>query len=418
MAEKSTPVRCVNIDWLEVHCREPLMQPHDANYYRACGYYVHEREYGTRVYREMFTIEGHDGKPFIEIRRNPASQGLNGIHDINECHIRLVNRCCYFDNAAILFEQFLGQHSYTDIRISRIDLCLDFVRFDYGDEPAAFVRRYFKRKYSKINQGRIHAHGNDTWSGQDWNSLSWGAKSSCVNTKLYNKTLELYDPKFDTFAKPYIRHAWLECGLIDNWERVTMNGELVNVWRLEFSITSAVKNWVTIELDGHAKKYQSLHNRLDCYYDRPKLLMMFASLVNHYFRFKYYEEGVRKDRCSDKLLFNFGGIQHFYKVGRDSYAPADNTKQFKKWSRLLTMLSDYQLTAPDMDVKKACETLKNALKEDNLRTAAINPWSRKELAELRTLLCVRLNKPELTYDEALNLAKCYLGITDRTIKLD
>ena len=418
MAEKPTPIRCVNLDWLEVHVREPIGRPHNADYYRNCGYSVKEREYGTRVYREMFVIDGKDGKPLLEIRRNPASQGLNGIHDLNESHIRLHNRTCYFDNAAAFLIQFLEVHGYYDVRISRVDICLDFATFDYGDDPAAFVRRYLQHRYAKINQGRIHAHGEDTWSGQSWNSLSWGSKSSCVTTKLYNKTMELYDPKFNSFAKPYIRTAWQQCGIIDNWETVTKNGELVNVWRLEFSLTSAVKKWVTILIDGKEKNKQSLLNTLDVYDGRPRILMMFASLAQHYFRFKYYEEGVRKDRCKDKRLFDFSVMQTFYKVGRNDYAPADNTKEFKKWGRLMDMIQRYQLYTPDMDAKQACETIKNALKEDNLRTAAINPWSRIELQEIRALLTVRLNQPELTYEQAMDIVRDYLNIKDRTYKFE
>lgn len=415
MAESHTQPRCINLDWLEVHTREPLLKPHDAHYFRSCGYNVREREYGTRVYKEMFVIEGKDGLPLFEVRRNPASSGLNGIHQPNECHIRLVNRACYFDNAAECLDNFLNYHEYYDVRISRVDICLDFAYFDYGDDPADFVRRYFKRKYSKINQGRIHAHGNDTWSGQDWNSLSWGAKSSCVSTKLYNKTLELYDPKFDVFAKPYIRTAWLQCGLVDNWERCTKDGNLVNVWRVEFSLTSAVKKWVPIILNGKEKNFQSLRNTLDVYYTRPRILMMFASLAQHYFHFKYFEEGVRKDRCKDKKLFDFSGTQMFYKVGRDDHAPADNMKEVKKWSRLLTLLEQYQVQAFETDVKKACSVLLDALKEDNLRGAAVHMWSRQELAEIRSLINVRLDHPEFTYEEALDMVKKYLNINDKTM---
>ena len=57
--EKScTPKRCVNLDWLEVHAREPIGQPHNADYFREYGCEVQEREYGTRVYKEMFVILG------------------------------------------------------------------------------------------------------------------------------------------------------------------------------------------------------------------------------------------------------------------------------------------------------------------------------------------------------------------------
>lgn len=295
-ARRSSLPRCVNLDWLEVHCREPELYPHDIAYFRLKGYVTHDRGYGTRIYREMFTIEGSDGENMLEIRRNPASQGLMGIHDANECHIRLCNRTCYFDNAAELLESFLMEHGYYDIRISRVDVCLDFTEFDELDNPQTFVKRYLRHRYAKINQGNISSHGADTWHGQIWNSLSWGSKNSPITTKMYNKTLELYDQKLDRFRKPYIREAWRICGLIDDVQRVTKDGKLVDIWRVEFSIKSAKANWVPIEIDGVNKNYQSLQNRLSTYFGRDRILIIFASLARHYFHFKKFKPDVRKDK--------------------------------------------------------------------------------------------------------------------------
>lgn len=407
--------RCVNLDWLEVHAREPIGQPRNAEYYRAKGIWVHEREYGTRVYREMFVLDGTDGQPLLEIRRNPASQGLNGIHDPEECHIRLVNRTCYFDNAADLFQRFLIDNGYTDIRISRVDICLDFVMFDKGDDPQAFVRRYFRHKYAKINQGRISGHGDDTWTGQEWNSLSWGAKTSPVTTKMYNKTMELYDAKTDSFAKPYIRQAWCICDLIDDWQRVTKDGERVQVWRVEFSVKSAVKNWVPIELNGNEKEKQSLRNTLDCYSDRAKMLVIFASLANHYFRFKKYKAGKRKDRCPDKVLFDFSGEQTTYKVGRPDYAAGNTTHYRDQYSRLIAKLRAYQETHSMPEIYKACETLIHSMTEDDLRNDLANPWSREELEAMRMILHFRTQNPEMSVNVVMREVKALLKITDRTI---
>ena len=58
MENSHTQKRCVNLDWLEIHAREPVGQPHNADYFRNQGCEVQEREYGTRVYREMFVIYG------------------------------------------------------------------------------------------------------------------------------------------------------------------------------------------------------------------------------------------------------------------------------------------------------------------------------------------------------------------------
>lgn len=407
--------RCINIDWLELHAYEPVMGTLNAAYFRRKGYHVEEREYGTRVYREMFTLLDSHGFGMIEIRRNPYSQGLTGIHQFNECHIRLTNRTCYWDNAAEMLNKFVSKHQYYNVRISRIDLCYDFSVFDKGDDPAAFVRRYLKHKYAKINQGRIHAHGADTWSGQEWNSLAWGAKTSPVYTKMYNKTMELYNAKFNVYEKPYIRHAWFLCGLIDDIDRCTLKGEEVQVWRVEFSLTSAVKNWVAIELNGETKHYQSLRNDLDVYNSREKILLMFASLSRHYFRFKYYEEGKRKDRCKDKILFDFKEVEETYKVGRPDYTLSNGNPLFSKWQRLLTLLEPFRPNLSSADERQAFDIVVSAIKDEIMRSNLVNPYSRKDLEILKQLLCVRINHPEYSWQFAFNEVKKLLNLNDNTL---
>lgn len=383
--KSSTKKRCVNLDWLEVHVREPIDQPHTADYFRNCGYEVQEREYGTRVYKEMFVISGSDGLPAIEVRRNPASQGLNGIHDYNESHIRVVNRMCYFDDCAKKFENWLKSHHYTDVRISRVDVCLDFVTFDFGDEPAKFVRRYLKHKYAKYNGGDINLHGKDGWEGMDINSLKWGSPVSIVSTKMYNKTMELKDPKSGLFKKPYIRQSWMLCGFIDDMQHVTLQGKDVDVWRVEFSIKSAQRGWAPIELDGKVRKKYSLKNTLSMYDGREKLLTIFASLSRHYFRFKKYKKGTRKDRCKDKKLFDFTGVQQTYKLTPENAICGEGNKELTRFNRLLQLLQAYDMSKFGGKEKEACEILINALKDDNVFADLAKPWSQEDRALIRAI---------------------------------
>lgn len=405
--------RCVNLDWLEVHVYEPIGEPHDADYFRSRGFVVHERPYGTRVYRQMFTLDGQDGNPLLEVRRDPASQGLQGIHSAEESHIRLVNRSCYFDNAANIMEEFLQRYGYTNVRISRVDVCLDFTQFDEGDRPDAFVRRYFKHVYSKINQGNISSHGTDAWEGQNWNSLSWGAKTSDIGTKLYNKTLELYDAKTDSYKKPYIREAWLRCGLIDDLHRCTLGGTKVDVWRVEFSIRSSVKNWFVIEVNGKAKNWQSIRNTLEVYNSRPKMLAIFASLSQHYFHFKYYEKGQRKDRCRDKILFRWEPAQLCYKIGRDSTCLGDGKSYKANWDRLIARLRLIQESGCGKSICDACEVIIAFLERENLRGELANPYSHNELLALQQALAQHIVEPSADVAILLRSIKEMLSLSDR-----
>jgi hypothetical protein len=62
----------VNLDWLECYCLESVENyPHDARYFQSLGYHVVQRDYGTPIYAEMFTIYDRDDHPLIEVRRDP-----------------------------------------------------------------------------------------------------------------------------------------------------------------------------------------------------------------------------------------------------------------------------------------------------------------------------------------------------------
>lgn len=394
--------RCVNLDWLEVSVLEPITQPHDPDYFRSCGFFVNEREYGTRVWRSMFTLEGKDGYPFIEVRREPQSE----IIAPNVAHLRFVNRVCYFKGAAAIMQQFIEEHHYEFHHIARVDICYDFEKFDYGDDPKDFMQRFMMGKYSKINQANIHAHGSDEWAGRVWNSVSWGSPTSDIGTKFYNKTLELYDPTTKTYGKPYIRQAWQACGLVDNattLEKCAADGTtyIPNIWRVEFSIRSSVRKWFTIRLNGKEKDIQSIRNTLDMYDSDEKLLAMFAALSQHYFHFKhlikrysFYKEGhtsgdpVRKDRCPDKLLFNWKCTQLTIKPEKENVA--GNEKPDRSLVRLLALLKQYRDTTHDVKIRNTCDVLITHLSDKMVRLDQTNHYNRWDVLALQTTLSSKL----------------------------
>lgn len=412
--------RCVNLDWLEVHCLEPYGDPHDAEYFRRVGLTVMERDYGTRVYKEMFTVNDAQGNPFVEVRRAPYSTGYAGIHDEHECHLRLVNAACYQDNAADLMQQFIDTYHYDFNRITRVDICLDFERFDEGDDPAVFLSRYLRQVYSKINQGNITAHGADRWNGQVWNSVSWGSPASAIGTKFYNKTMELYDPATGTYRKPHIRYAWLKCGLIDDFHKVLKRKDdgwyTPQIWRVEFSIRSSVKKWFAIELNGEAKHYQSIRNTLDMYDCRDKLLTLFASLQQHYFHFKHYDKELRKDRCPDKVLFRWSGLQVTYKVGRDDTLSilGEGAKQSRPYDTLLKKLRLYQQEKPQKDIVEACQVIIRAIEGDYLRSDLRNPFSYHELLALQRALSMKASGDDTDVVVLMQEVKNLLKLNDKT----
>ena len=405
--------RCINLDWLEVYCLESSIgYPHDAEYFRRAGWHVREREYGTPTYKEMFTLFSYDNdEPLIEVRRAPkAPRGYNtgGIMDPNSCHIRLCNRTCYMEDAAGLLQRFLEENFFEYSRISRVDIALDFERFDSGDDPQKFLQRYIKGQYAKINQARISMHGADRWDGRTWNSVKWGNENSMVSTKMYCKTLEL----LQISDKPYIRQAWYEAGLIDNWFDMTKRMEdgtvyKPEIWRIEFSIKSSTRNWFVVEDPYSTKrKLKSIRHTLEQYRTRRQMLDVFFSLADHYFHFKKFAEGVRKDRCEDKVLFDKKIPSVFYKVTH----VATHEKQDKTLQRLLRMLRDYQSTIYDEEKRQACRMVIADI-EYRVRAHDLpNDTPIEELTLLRQLVAKRVMGSPNTLSQDINIIKAMLDI--------
>lgn len=393
--ERQEKGRCINLDWLEVYCIEEAGRaPVDADYYIRNGYEVRKRDYGTRQYKEMFTVLDQYGEPFLEVRRDPVSANSGavdiGIFDPLSCHIKLCNRYCYHPQAIDVFAEFLHLHGYAIQHIFRIDLCLDFVRFDRGDDPHKFMLRYLEGKFSKINQGNISSHGKDTWNGRVWNSLSWGAPSSMVSTKFYCKSLELIEAK----DKPYIRYAWFAAGLIDDYqtlEKVMPDGskQVQIIYRVEFSIRSKARHWLVIEdNNGRKEKKIAKPHDLACYRTKMQQLEAFAMLAHHYFHFKYFQKDQRKDRCPDKVLFEFNLQHQPYVLDRlMSSAPKDAAE-----CALLKKLRLYRITTTDDEARKACDVLIAQLEHSSLRRTMPDYYDKTEAQLLQALISERMKQ--------------------------
>ena len=405
-----THVRCLNIDWLEVYVLEDVTRfPFDANYFASKGYVVHVREYGTRVYKEMFTIDDERGNAWLEVRRNPASEKSRngGLFPPNACHIRLSNYACYRDDAIIALRDFLALHHYEFVKIYRIDLALDFELFDLGDDPAKFIERFMSGKYSKMNQTNISAHGQDNWNGRLWNSLSWGKPSSMISTKMYCKSLELEQ----AHDKPYIRWAWYLHGMIDdpiNGTKHDANGDVYKpaIWRVEFSIKSSAKKWFLIERSDQRHGKIPMPYTLDTFGTAERRLLVFGSIAQHYFHFKYFEPDQRKDRCKDKVLFKFHLNDYFVKIERVTKSDRPDNKL----ERIKQMLLGLRMLAYENEVTSAIDTLLAYIDQLILNEMVDTTQDTPEIRALQMLLGERIrgNKTEpigKRYRELVDLFK-------------
>jgi len=285
-----------NIDWLNVYCFERGVK--GAAFFRLnTDYIVEPRDYGTRVFMEMFTLKDERGRALIEIRRNPMS---SGVLPRDACHIRLSNYMCYGRRPIDFLRDFLIRFDYTFKSIQKIDLCCDFNFFDNGLAPNIFVEHYISGVFRKLYQSRIAAHGVNSGDGDlTFHSFSWGSKSSDIFTRFYCKSLEL------DANKPYIWQMWRDNGI-----DVTHP-----VWRVEFSMSRGVQKLT----DGE----HAVQQTLTTYDTQSKIAAVFLGLASHYFRFKDSRTASRIYNAKDVRLFpNVSALSVERNIPDDTDMPA------------------------------------------------------------------------------------------------
>lgn len=303
---KETRKRLVGIDWLELYVSESTTIEYTPDAFRARGWCLNERDYGTKTMEQMFTLLDNYGKPFVEIRRSPRGLDCGAkktIYQTGDAYVKLSNLYCYDADPVGLLMDFCKREKLLIKKIYRIDIFCDFEIFDSGDIPSRVMRRIVNHTYSKVNQAQRRTSGTDTWTECTDNWVSWGRSGSMVNTKMYDKTKELRDTGMH---KPYIAQMWKDAGYIDDVAHLTKEGTPVQMWRIEFSIKGNARGWIYIDKndteDGEA---HGLEHNLLTYSSHQGVLNAFANLVPYYFHFKIYEEGKRKSLCRDKTLFIF-----------------------------------------------------------------------------------------------------------------
>lgn len=354
--------KCFNLDWLEVFCVEDGIK--NASYYKQLGWNVSEREYGTPLYREMFTLCNQNGKPFLEIRRNPYSLKCNGgIFENGSCHIRLANRTLYTWNPIGQLQDFLVKYGYQMKGITRIDICCDLLVYDNGMNPGEFISNYMSGAILKNRNSRVNAHGTEQADGRNWNSIKWGSEKSPLSTKIYNKTLELQQAS----DKLYIKDCWVRNGLCDlqkvvyeykdkktgivekrtkmavvrpgtktEEERTIEECDLIQIWRTEFSIKSEARHWITID------KQHTLDISLTKFQSPERCMLMFILLSKwcmNFVKAEYNENGqqIRKDRCTQIELFSQRNIEKTFKPHRITENEDPTRTEKIIYNRLLRM---------------------------------------------------------------------------------
>lgn len=279
-------MKCINVDWLQLF---GILDNEEAviSLLEKAGFFVKDNERGTRHFEKWVTVYTPNKKHQVaQICYKPFSvkgQGEKGIFHPGSCTVQLCNKYCYAPDPIGIIGKICEIIKFKFRSISRLDLCLDFHKFDNGMKPATLIRGFFTGKYWKMGYRKALSVGvqNQLY---DPETLSFKGKNSAVSTKIYDKTKELHD----VHEKPYIRDAWKGCGLDDK----------KTIWRLEVCIKSDGRTIVDIG-SGEIVKFG-----LSDIKSTEQRLFIFFVMVKKFFHWRYNNGETRKARAKDVELFN------------------------------------------------------------------------------------------------------------------
>lgn len=279
-------IRCINVDWLTLY---GSIDDHDIfrKVMRNSGFTRIQNQKSTNNFSiwDSFVCEKSSRK-YLELCYCPysiRSENGGGIFDKKDCTIQLCNKWLYSPDGLEKFMSLISSAGFKYKSISKIDICYDFQRFDNNMTPQTLIKGFFACKYWKVGLVKCSSYQKQSTT-MEYSGIYFGAPTSGVKVRLYNKSLELREQK----DKPYIRDSWYECGLNTNKD----------TWRLEISIRPSGKSMVQLT----SGEILSLKPR--DIISRNSLRDIFFSYACHYFKFRHNNGKTLKKYAKEVQLFN------------------------------------------------------------------------------------------------------------------
>lgn len=235
--------KCLNIDWLSIYCNcdndfKEVNKEHPL-------FDVQTSAYGTPQFANAgFIVDKRNNRHVAHVQWNPRAKILTAGAVI----IKFANSSLYNVHLDEFIHEIMSMHLQFK-SISRLDIALDFNRFDNGWGVHDFILKFLNGDIRRKGKGKFTTYGEQSFAGLTYTGLQFGSKTSDANTYCYNKTKELNQVK----DKPHIRETWRLNGL--NLQQ--------DVWRLEVSLKTEGLRFMN-GLTGEAMDYTQLDTLGDC----------------------------------------------------------------------------------------------------------------------------------------------------------
>lgn len=269
----------VNIDWLQLSANGILQAENSVEN----SVTMVLKDFQTRHFKKV--AEVFDGSLKIgTIMYEPHSKVL-----ARDLHVfKLDNQFCYRENPIKYSCDILRKIGLTPKGITRLDLAIDFVRFDYRNTlPEDFIKRFLSGRYLKLGEMRKYKlMGQQNEKNHTFDYLRFGSNTSPISVYMYNKSKEMREVRM----KPYISDQWHKDGLSDTES---------DIWRLEITLKGNRMRMID------KQTAEIINVTIDkLYKDNTILERLFNAILSKYFRFKLNDGKANKSRMNDIILFD------------------------------------------------------------------------------------------------------------------
>lgn len=207
--------KLIIIDWLSISCNmnlevlQNLQILEKENYHIKTDYLV---ELGAnRIWRKNYIYFAAGMQVFIISTEHSTAK------DKTKSMIKFSNELLYNENFNSIYDLIINVLKFTNIKINRIDLALDFRKLDNKHLTInSFLQKIVANEYKRKHQKSLKVN----YSNSIINAITWGSHSSSIAVQFYNKSLEMRVKK----KKLYIEELHKQ-----------IKGK-TDVWRLEFRI--------------------------------------------------------------------------------------------------------------------------------------------------------------------------------------
>lgn len=249
------PIQLVNLDWLSfsvLMARTDKERLEGTTLNTPQGYAL--REYmGTNMYKRRAILYTLEGDKVLTLLFEPHSKVIHP--DSLFCEV--ANPLLYNGLYKGVLDILMAIHPYSWQSLSRLDICCDFNPSSRQFEIIDMLQEGKAYVQGKREGSMFHTFAQGAKVQRKPKQLSWGAPTTDIKYKLYNKSLEIYQPdsKGRTWcSKPYIATEWRKNALDER-----------NVWRLEVSIMgSSSYTWHDEKLAWHTTQRDNFE---PLYYD-------------------------------------------------------------------------------------------------------------------------------------------------------